>query len=382
LKGYFDAHGTFNGQGIGNPNGEFAPDVCAITLHGAGGGAAKIAWGFLSGEVALTIAPKAIELGKIAKFVRCRPAEAHESMVSALTFGETHGASGSTFVSASIGGTIKLWESRRMKCLWTESIQDASPATATPAAGINTVLGVKRLSYCAISGIVVALGSNGDIFVWAGFDTQQVIESSQSSDAGAFQPISPQYYGRLASPEDGNGREPLSIVIQPLRTGSRDVHIAVFYTHTSHFWKVVASPSPSNPSALEFFRTKFVAGPVGELTSNLLSFSQDPPHETTLQAPPSPQLGVLSQNMSGFLPPQPRRTPPGSRHRSFVLAGDSLGQLVLWDWENDTEKLADPTIATGRKGKAERQFCRQLLAHEDGALSAIAMDGPILATGR
>jgi hypothetical protein len=327
-----------------------------------------------------------MEVGKSAKFVRCRPADAHESMVSALTFGEAQGASGSTLVSASTRGRIKLWEARRMKCLWTDSVQDAAPTTAPQGASINTTLGVKCLSYCANSGAVAAVASNGDIFVWTGFDTQQVIESAQSSDAAVVESISPQCHGRFASPQrsnDGVECEPLSIAVQPSPPGSLDVRIAVFYTHSSHFWKLVASPSSGKANALEFSTTKFVAGPVGQLTSSFINFARNESrHETTIQAPPPFRRSMPAQTMGGLLPPQSRRRPLGSRQRSFVMAGDSMGQLFLWDWEDDTEELLDSTLAPGRKNRAERQICTQMLAHEDGALSSIGMDGPILATGR
>lgn len=320
-----------------------------------------------------------MEVGKIAKFVRCRPADAHESMVSVLAFGEAKGTSGSTLVSASTGGSIKLWEARRMKCLWTDNVRNAAPTTVS----INTNLGVKCLSYCANSGAVVAAASNGDIFVWTGIDTEQVIASSQFSDTAMLESISPQYYGRFASPQGSNGGvecEPLSIAIQSSPPGSLNVHIAVFYTHSSHFWKLVASPSSGKANALEFSTTRFAAGPVGKLTSSFINFSRkESRHDAAPQSPRSAQRSTFPRAIGG---PQSRRTPLGSRQRSFVVAGDSMGQLFLWDWEDDTEGILNFAPARGRKDRVERQFYTQILAHEDGALSSIDMDGPILATGR
>lgn len=317
-----------------------------------------------------------MELGKTTRFTRCRPADAHESMISTLTFGEVQGALGSTLVSASTRGSIKLWETRRMKCLWTENIQDAYHSTTTQSGSMNAILGVKCLSYCENSSVIAAVASNGDIFVWAGFDTQQATEASQTSDAAVFEPILPRYCGRFASPQSSKDCEPLSVTVQQSRAGSLDVHIAVFYTHSSYFWKLVASPSLSRPNTLEISATKFTAGLVGELTSSFINFANDPRPESTTQAAPPPLRPILPHNMGGLVPPQPRRSPLGSRHRSYVVAGDAVGQLALWDWD------ADSACATRRQDGVEQQACRQMLAHEDGALSAIGMNGPVLATGR
>ena len=159
FRGFFDAAGTLNGLGIGNPNAEFSPNLslCRIFTRG---NAAKILWGFTHGEVAVTTANKVTDPSRTsaAKFSRSLISEQHNGAVSDAVWGE----GGDVFLTAGMDGKVKLWDSTEMRCLWTSPVQQDVPfPTSHPS----------HLDFDVQKGVAVAAFSGGDIFIWCGLSS-------------------------------------------------------------------------------------------------------------------------------------------------------------------------------------------------------------------
>ena len=156
FRGFFDATGTLNGLGIGNPNAEFSPNVCLCRVF-AERSIAKILWGFTHGEVAVTTANKVTDPSRTsaAKFSRSLISEQHNGTVVDAVWG----AGGDVFLTAGIDGRVKLWDAAKVRCLWTSLVrQDVPFPTSYPS----------RLDFDSRNGIVVAAFSGGDILIWWG----------------------------------------------------------------------------------------------------------------------------------------------------------------------------------------------------------------------
>ncbi|KAJ6594264.1 hypothetical protein B0H19DRAFT_1094736 [Mycena capillaripes] len=149
LRGYLDAAGSGTGLGIGNPNAEFTPNVSACAL-GSDGGTAKIAWGFRNGEVAFTAANKAMDAGSrsAAKFSRCTVGDEHQGMVLDIIW------DGASAVSGGGDGRVKIWDSKKARCVWTS--EGRAPDECIKVAAILS------------KGIVAGAMRSGNIVVWSG----------------------------------------------------------------------------------------------------------------------------------------------------------------------------------------------------------------------
>ncbi|KAH9921650.1 uncharacterized protein B0H18DRAFT_1020662 [Fomitopsis serialis] len=160
LRGYLDASGTANGIGLGNPNLEFSPHVTAIALASEGR-TAKVLWGFRNGEVAVTTAVRAMDGNRpsAAKHARCTVEECHEAAVCALAWGTEVGQEGpSAFVTGDTHGQVKLWDAKKMKCLWTSTKKEGLDRDVCAKIAVDVARGV----------VVAAMESNKTV-VWSGF---------------------------------------------------------------------------------------------------------------------------------------------------------------------------------------------------------------------
>ena len=156
FRGFFDAAGTLNGLGIGNPNAEFSPNVSICRVFSERS-AVKILWGFAHGGVAVTTANKVADPSRTsaAKFSRSQISEQHNGAVVDGVWGE----SGDFFLTAGVDGKVKLWDAAKMRCLWTSPArQDIPLPTSHPS----------HLDFDSRKGIAVASFSGGDIFIWCG----------------------------------------------------------------------------------------------------------------------------------------------------------------------------------------------------------------------
>jgi WD40 repeat protein len=150
-KGFIDAAGT--GLGIGNPNVEFSPDVtaCAITSEGA---TARVLWGFRSGAVAVTTAPRAVHNSRpTSRLVRCTVSEQHNAQVSDVVWTPDQ----ALCVTGAADGTVKLWDAKEVRCFWT-SPKHEGPEVPSPY--VKVAINVS-------SGVVAGAKANGEITAWA-----------------------------------------------------------------------------------------------------------------------------------------------------------------------------------------------------------------------
>jgi hypothetical protein len=101
------------------------------------------------------------------------------------------------------------------------------------------------------------------------------------------------------------------------------------------------------------------------------------PNSLTTSAPNSSSVNIVrtASPLSLGIGLHLGRTSPTVQPRGFVIAGDSQGGLTIWDWD------AEPTEAKAG-GRLTVHGCRTWAAHDDGGVTAIAIDGPILTTGR
>lgn len=337
--------------------------MATIALHSPGGGTAKVAWGFLNGFVACTTGPKIMELGKSVKFTRCRPAESHEGLVTKIVWGD---GSGTSFVSSCARGSIKLWEACRMRCVWTGTaiVDDAFPLLRSS---------IQELAYDAASGTVIAATEGGYIFVWSGIDVSSITVADQPPNDEMAQ-LAPRYFLRIA-PLVEDLVKPSFLMLQSAGSSPIQLHFAVFYTHETYFHKV--SVDLKEPIPL-FYAVQFCDGPLGAISSskaNLLpilsSTASSPTSSCTL-----PNITPSSTTID--IPLLSRNTPRlPIRLRSYVLAGDTCGRMCVWDWDWDPDDLASTHAKYPKVPSSQRWQ-----AHDDGAVTAIEVDGAILATGR
>ena len=69
------------------------------------------------------------------------------------------GEGGDTFLTAGTDGRVKLWDAAKMRCLWTSPVREDVPfPTSYPS----------HLDFDSQKGIVIAAFSGGDIFIWCG----------------------------------------------------------------------------------------------------------------------------------------------------------------------------------------------------------------------
>jgi WD40 repeat protein len=347
LKGFLDASGTLNGQGIGNPNAEFSPDVTTVALHSAGGGTVRVSWGFRSGEVALTTSPRVMELGKHSKLVRCSIADSHIGIVQHVLFGESAGGSGSTFISAGVDGRIKLWEAdpRRLRCAWT------GVANSTVVPEVCT-----KVAYSAACGLVVAGMQSGELVIWTGLRVPMA--PSPLADAP---PVLPTYTLRIPPPDLdiplesllNPNRGPRTLLIEPTNSADSAI-ILVHYEGDDHFYKINVIFTEHT----SFTLTRFCDGPLGPIVVIKPDFATSMRKSSSYPA---------SQTNVSPLPMAKRE------ESSYILSGDVLGRVCIWPWDIEGRDAADM-----REVPSSTKF----EAHDDGQVTAIEVGMTVLITGR
>jgi WD40 repeat protein len=154
-KGFLDAAGTLNGFGIGNPNADATLNVSTCSLTSKGN-TAKILWGFRHGEIAVTFANRVLDNSRTggAKLIRCSVAEEHDGAVVDAVWS----SDGDVFVSAGIDGRVKLWDGKKVRCLWTSERQ-------TDNLVINPCT---KIAFDSEHGTIAVALNTGDIVIWSG----------------------------------------------------------------------------------------------------------------------------------------------------------------------------------------------------------------------
>lgn len=312
LPGYLDASGARLGLGVGNPNAEFSPNISACALS-SDGGTAKVLWGFRHGEVALMTAPRAIDSARrpVTDLVRCDVAEEHEGTVFDVTWDD---ASGAIVASAGGDGKIKLWDSKTMQCLW----------ASEKKAWILVSDAFLKVCVSISQGLVVAVTRSGEVALWKGFNLQSI----ESFAAASITEV------RIPCPV---------VIMEPsnsIMDVTRDVSALYIDPHASAPTVLVAYEEDPN-----FYRLRV------DITGGI---------ETTTFGDAS--FGFISAIAPFFSPDV-----------SFILTGDQLGCVNVYDWTAAPQsRSAGPAV----------QCVRKFEAHEDGAaVTALAWNGVTLVTG-
>jgi len=319
LRGFLDATGTANGLGLGNPNAEFSPHVTAIALASEGR-TAKVLWGFRNGEVAVTIANRAMDGSRAsaAKHVRCNVNECHEGAVRDVAWAASHGADGPpAFVTGAADGRIKLWDARRVKCLW--SSERGLGLVADPYI---------KVAIDFANGTLAGATESGDIVVWSGLSP---ICSEEASNLH----VVPQEIRITSFP-------PVNVPTTPAGTGTQRELSDLYPTHVG-----------GHPSVLVVYKND----------SYFYRVSID------LQSSEVERV-AFGDGSSGFVRCLKPVFATQDGESTFIAVGYELGCISIFDWD------ARPT-AGGISVVPSKQF----EAHEDGAVTALAWNSIVLVSG-
>ena len=321
LRGYLDASGTANGLGHGNPNLEFSPHVTAIALASEGR-TAKVLWGFRNGEVAVTTSVRAMDGNRpsAAKHTRCKVEDCHEGAVCALAWGTEVGQEGPTaFVTGDMHGQVKLWDAKHTRCLWASLKKEGIERDAC----IKVAVDVPR-------GVVAATTASNKISVWSGIGHVITGEQNNVLDQGPNELSVPPFPAFNASQTPAGSvpqRELIEFNVSTTRNGRFRVFVA--YTHDPYLYRLDIDLATS-----DIERSAFGDGSSGAVTV----------------------VKHVCATQDG--------------ESSFVLVGDQLGGISLYDCD-----------APSPVGNASVAPLRKFDAHEDGAVTALAWNTIVLASG-
>ena len=324
LRGFLDASGT--GLGIGNPNREFTPNISACALANDGG-TALVLWGFRSGEISIVTASRAMEgRGRAAVTAYgCSIEDKHHGAVLDAVWGRNSGEKGLKTVNAALtaaaDGRVKLWNASRVRCLWTSYV---APGVLVPDPCVKVAAVLER-------GIIVGAMSSGEVVVWSGLDAYL----PDGPLRNRFPPVDeiriPRPFHSLtnaASEPDAPKHVPTALYVDrcvPI------LGILIAYDNHPYFYRLRV-----DLSSHEVNTSCFGDASSGHVTAILPSFVRGPDES------------------------------------SFVVAGDRLGCISVYDWETAAPTAPAPAVTAVRK----------LVAHADGTcVSALAWNGAALATG-
>lgn len=311
LKGYINA--TDHGLGIGNPNAEFSPSVSACAISSEGW-TVKVAWGYANGDVALATANKVMDPGRTStKLVRCEVNDAHTGRISDVIWILRDTA----FITAGVDGTVKIWETKRLRCVWVLTDQN----NLVPDPCLNVVANAEK-------GVIIATKQSGTTVVWS--DILDVpTERAEGALPRAFQPtfrlpppLLPFGFDIAGSPDK---------LFLGAEVRGESVSFGLHYEGDLQFYRVNI-----NLGKKEWSRVSF-----GKGLAPLQTFR--------------PFLHV------------------GEDTHSVVLTGDALGSVAFFDW--GTQLLDD-----GSNEQIIPPFNR-LDAHDDGAITSISCNCYVIVTG-
>ncbi|KAF8588122.1 hypothetical protein K439DRAFT_1406853 [Ramaria rubella] len=350
LKGYLDASGTSNGFGIGNPNEEFSPNVSCTALSSCGG-TGRIAWGFRNGEVASTSAPRVMDSNRsAARFTRSRMEDEHAGDVRCVLFA---GRDDELVVSGCAQGQVKLWDARRMRCLWTGTNRKEDAVFPDPCV---------KAEYCVLANTFVATYERGDILLWWAFQLQG------DGLGGQMLVGSPRSLRIPSISVDGASIDALHV--DP-NSSPTSVKVLVHHSNQSHVVRLVIDPLSG-----VVVSTRFCDGPLGPLTSFKPCFMA-----RGSSSSPMPLTPVVTDVPSPSI--SPAANPTTSKEFSFIMAGDSLGRVSVWHWDTEGSSTTNNAVGSVPSSHAETQLqaSRKWEAHDDGSVCAIEMNNTVIVTG-
>lgn len=306
-------------------------------------------WGLHSGGVAVTVAPRAMDAGCSARMIKCKLSDAHRTRVEDVYI--DNGINGSEyFVSGASDGSVKLWnlptnQRGQVNCIWTGEYSDGGHLASDVAAVIKVPCVKVTVS---VQNEVAAAGyADGTILVWFG-----VSPSLSTGDPSGITCV-------RVPPPSLQSSAPTTLRIN---THSRtSASLLVHHSLDSHFYRLRVEKDSRSVK-----RTRFGGGPLGELGVVLPEFIKQEKEdirtaEASTNGTPaglSPTGALTPAPASPSVPSTPVHTPlrvelrkpeigSAPAVRSFVAAGDALGRVCVWDWDEDrevvrTEAKVDP----------------------------------------
>lgn len=331
LRGHFDASGTLNGLGIGNPNAEFSPDVthCAMT---ADGGTARIAWGFRNGDIAVTVAQKAMESARptAARWFRCSPTDAHDGVVERVIWVDGHSSiGGGFFVTGGADGRVKLWHVKGVACLWTSELQEGQflrdPCVEVVADS---------------QGAIAAAFKSGTVVVWTGLGSLYTEERKTVITPGVKEiRISPPNASGSPSPYGQDLNRTVKI-LRIHRETSTALHLLTAYEGEPYFYRTSIDLATSTTTRTVFGDTSM--GAIGAI------------------------FPVFAEKTG---------------EQSFILVGDQLGCVRVFPWDGKPSPTSSIEPAPRGAPTSSVLPVRQFEAYTRHAITALTWTPSVLLTG-
>ncbi|KAG9125044.1 hypothetical protein FRC07_009187 [Ceratobasidium sp. 392] len=336
VRGHFDASNMTTALGLGvNPNFQEAfSNVSALALASSGG-TGLVIWGLRSGSVAATVAPRAMEVGSSARMIKCALNEAHTARVDDVCVSEgTNGAE--YFATGASDGSVKLWtlptnQRGQVSCIWTGGYADASHVASDIA--LLVTVPCSKVAVSTPNDIVAAGYGDGTVIVWFEVSTGSSIDP-------------PNLKCVRIPPPSIHTFAPTTL---RLHAQSRTtVNVLVHHSGDDHFYRLQI-----DKDAGLVRRTRFGGGPLGALGVITAEFTKQEKEDTrtasnsaepSVSATPVGSLPTTPNPNSSSLAPAPlhvtlsapeRGSAP--RARNFVIGGDALGRVCVWDWDGKEE---------------------------------------------
>ncbi|KAF8608613.1 hypothetical protein BDV93DRAFT_518696 [Ceratobasidium sp. AG-I] len=376
VRGHFDASSTTTALGLGlNPNFQEAfSNVSAIALASTGG-TGLVIWGLQSGGVAVTVAPRAMDAGCSARMIKCKLPDAHRTRVEEVYV--DNGPNGAEyFVSGASDGSVKLWtlpasQRGQVNCVWTGEYSNGGDLASDVAAVIKVPCVKVAVS---IQTEVVAAGyADGTVLVWF-----SVSPSSSAEDPSDVKCV-------RVPPPSLQSSAPTTLRIHVHSRTS--ISVLVHHSTDDHFYRLRIEKD-----AGFIKRTRFGGGPLGALGAILTEFVKQEkedarttqtsavgtpadlsPTGPSTRTPTPASLSVLSTPVHTPLRVELTRPEIGSAPvmRSFIAAGDALGSVCVWDWDEEREVIRAGTEV----GKEEGGNGSSVVPEVQAALMWDALDG-------
>ncbi|KAG8897342.1 hypothetical protein FRB99_008216 [Tulasnella sp. 403] len=343
LKGYLDAFRAVPTEG--NPNiPQVGSEVTAIAITEWRKNVYAV-WAYRNGVIAAASVSNGEEQFPSVASRRCSREDAHTSRVDHILCGQ-----GNTFVTGGHDGRVKLWDLESVTTLWTSV--PMVPPESNPCV---------KIAYNSLLQVVAAAFRNGNIIVWVlsvveGSGTAQQLRQINLPSAIATPVTSAAVNITLDITISAIG-------IQLLLQEGQHPHL---YRLTLPLQEDNIGDKTSEQTTPQVDRVMFCDGPLGDLTTLALN----PTPLRVSIATSSPPCSVSSPTP---VLPAGAMGPTAFKPGSILAAGDRLGRVSVWDWDEPGCLLPSGVVGVKSRGRFD--------AHDDGGVSIIQLSNIVWATG-
>ncbi|RDB17701.1 F-box/WD repeat-containing protein pof10 [Hypsizygus marmoreus] len=272
------------------------------------GGTAKVLWGFRHGEVAIMTAPRTMDGSRRPVTDLVRCNVNEEHEGTVLD--AVWDSAGAVVGTGSADGRVKMWDAKTVQCLWTST---RKAGTLDPDPCVKVAISMAQ-------GLIATVTSSGEIIIWTGVTTLGAFSSTPINEIRVPSPKSP-------AGDDANANTTPEVSCLYIDQYAPSPTILVSYKDDPYFYR------------LRITCPKHV--------------------ETTV-------FGDASFGLTSTL------SPYFSPTNSFILVGDHIGCISVYDWNSPTPPPRLQSVGCVRKFEA----------HEDGAsVTALTWNGVTLITG-